>query len=408
MLYQRVDTILKISENVRSLLIELFKTTLDISKAHYSASEVIMNDVIRDLKGYDLDNFRDLISITNQSVSHFVSYFQDYIRAMKEAFNFLRELLKILGVKNVGDVLLRKMDLRSVVKPSEIDAGLLKFQLKTVLEYSLPKLLELSNSVYHKSEKLSDSAKFIESEVIQNFKTSFENMNNQGVNFTKQLYSNSEIIFNEKDSSKCVNLLIQIIESAIDIAMGLWQTTKFTPIFTKDWIEYNIYEITQTAEKFSEIKRDIDILIKCREKIYEHTVNCFMLILKSLWNDNKIVGEKVGKIMQMLLQDRNQDVNLSELIPPKIPVEDLSFALTLARGEFDLSTRASKRLMENIESLRLAGEWLKSPVLYQLYKTIIKRVKGKEKYDEKILGILIELQKLTTKAESKKEVATTL
>ncbi|MGQ9720055.1 MAG: hypothetical protein ACUVXA_01895 [Candidatus Jordarchaeum sp.] len=360
-----------------------------------------MNDAIKDLKGYDLDNFRSLISITNQSVSNFVSFFLDYIKIMKEAFDFLQELLKILGVKNVGEVLLRKVDLRTIVNPSEIDTDLLKFQLKTALEYSLPKLLELSNLVNQKSEKLYNSAKFIESEVIQNFKTSFDNIDRQGINLTKELYSVSEIIFNEKDPSKCVDLLIQTLESAIDLAIGLWQTTKFTPLFTKDWIEYNIHEITQTAEKFSEIKRDINILIKCRAKIYEHTVNCFMIILKALWNNNKIISKKVGKIMQLLLQDRGQDVNVSELIPPKIPVEDLSFALTLARGEFDLSKRASKRLMENIESLRLAGEWLKSPVLYQLYETIIKRVKVKEKYDEKILGILIELQNLTTKEESK-------
>lgn len=389
--------------DIRSLLIELFRTTLDISIAHYSASEGIMKDAIKDLKGYNLDNFRTLISITNQTVSNFVSFFENYINGVKEAFDFLCELLKILGVKNVEDVLLRKVDLRSIVKPSEIDIGLLKFQLKTALEYSLPKVLELSNSVYCKSEKLSDLAKSIESEVIQNFKTSFENLNNQGMSFVKELYSTSEMIFKEEDLSKCVNLLIQALEKAIDLALRVWQTTKFTPLFTKDRVEYNIYEITETAERFSEIKRDIDILIKCREKIYEHEKNCFMIILKALWGSDEIISEKVGKIMQMLLQERNQAVNVSELVPPKIPVEDLSFALALARGELDLSKRAAKRVTEKIESLHLAGEWLQSPVLQLLHKSILKRLEVKEKLDEKILEILLELQELAEKGESKKK-----
>lgn len=392
---------MELYSDIRSLLIELFKTTLDISIAHYSASEGIMKDSIKELKGYNLDNFRTLISITNQSVSNFVSFFENYINGIREAFGFLCELLKIVGVKNVEDVLLRKVDLRSIVKPPGIDTSLLKFQLKAALEYSLTKVLEISNSIQYKSKKLSDSAKSIDSEVIQNFKTAVENLNNQRIMFVKELYLTSEMIFKEEDPSKCVNLLIQILEKTIDFVLNVRQTTKFTPLFTKDWIEYNIYEITETAKRFYQIKKDIDILIKYREKTYEHTKNCFMIILKALWGSDEMIGEKVGKIMQMLLQERNQAVNVSELIPQKIPVEDLSFALVLARVELDLSKSAGKMVTEKIESLRLAGEWLQSSVLQLLYKNILKRFELKEKFDEKILEILLQLQKLTEK-ESKK------
>lgn len=310
-----MGTISKLSNDIQSLLIELFKTTLNIAHAH--ASEDVLGEAIKNLKGYSLRDFGSLISNTNQSVSTFVSFFEDYIKAIKESFDFLSELLKILGVKNIGGVFLRKVDLRSTVKPSEIDIDLLKFQLKTALEYLFPKVLELASSVFEKSKKLPDSAKSIESEVIENFKNSFENTNKQGLDFTRALYSTSELIFKEEDPSRCVNLLIQIIESAIDLAQKLWQSTKFTPLFTKDWIKYDMNEITETAEKFSEIKMKIDILTKCREKTYEHEMNVFMIILRALWGSEEIVIEKVGRIMQTLLQERNQAVDAGELLPPK-------------------------------------------------------------------------------------------
>lgn len=96
-----------------------------------------------------------------------------------------------MGVRKVEDVISRKVELVSVVNPSEIDVNLLKFQLKTSLEFLLPKVLEVSNSLYNESENISESAKVIQSEVIQNFKSIIEKLNNQGTNFVKELYSTS-------------------------------------------------------------------------------------------------------------------------------------------------------------------------------------------------------------------------
>ncbi|MHA1261321.1 MAG: hypothetical protein ACTSSA_04375, partial [Candidatus Freyarchaeota archaeon] len=60
-----------------------------------------------------------------------------------------------------------------------------------------------------------------------------------------------------------------------------------------------------------------------------------------------------------------------------------------------------KRVLEKVEALHLAAEWLRSPILQRLYETTIKRLEVKEKYEEKLLEILLELQKLTEKRESK-------
>ena len=396
--YQRVDTILKLSKNVRPLLVELFKTMLDMGEALINVSEGVLMGINNDWKGYKFGTFKTLISITNLSVSTFVSFYEEYIKGMKYGFDFICELLKILGVKNFGDVFRRKVDLRSIVKLAGIDVDLLKFQLKTVLEYLSPKLEELGILIYRKAKKLSNSAKFIESKVIKDFKISIENLSSHWVNFLKKLYSTAELIFKEKDTTKCVNLLIQIIESGIDHATRVWRTTKLTPLFTRDWIDYNIYEITKSAEKFSEIKRDIEILTKCREKTFEHGKNSFLIILKTLWDSEEKMREKLEKIIRMFIPEEDRAEGVEELIPQKFSIEYLSFALALARSEFDLSKRAENRLRKNIESLRLAGEWLKSPIIYRLYETTIKRLEVKEKYDRKLIELLIELQELTTKA----------
>lgn len=159
----------------------------------------------------------------------------------------------------------------------------------------------------------------------------------------------------------------------------MWQTFKATPLFTKDLIEYTISELTGAAERFSQIKRDINIVAKCREKVHEYTINCFMMLLKALWGNEKIANEKVLKVMQMFFERENHTVNLSELVPPKIPFKDLAFALALSRKEFDLSKTATKRVLERLESLRLAAEWLQSPVLQLLYENILKRLELKTK-----------------------------
>ncbi|MEM3585736.1 MAG: hypothetical protein QXO71_00300 [Candidatus Jordarchaeaceae archaeon] len=144
------------------------------------------------MEGYSFDSFRALISMTNQSVSTFVSFFENFLNGMIAAYDFLCELFKIVRVRDIEAVILRKVDLMSIVNPSEIDAGLLKFQLKTALKFSLPKVLEISNFLYSASGNLSDSAKVIQSKVVQNFKTISENLNTQATNLVKELYSISE------------------------------------------------------------------------------------------------------------------------------------------------------------------------------------------------------------------------
>ncbi|MBS7250628.1 MAG: hypothetical protein KIH08_08560 [Candidatus Freyarchaeota archaeon] len=385
-----VANISQLYDDVRSLLVALFRIAWDIGRLHYGLGR----EAVKDLEEYTFDSFRALISMTNQSVSTFVSFFENFLKGMIAAYDFLCELFKIVRVRDIEAVILRKVDLMSIVNPSEIDAGLLKFQLKTALEFSLPKVLEISNSLYNTFGNLSDSAKFIQSPVIQNFKTISENLNTQATNLVKELYSTSEKLFREEDRSKCVNLLIEILQKAIDFAHTVWLALKDTPLFTKDLVEYTIDEINQIAERFSQIKRDINIIVKCREKIYEHAINCFMVILKALWSSEKIADEKVFKIMQMFFQTENHHVDVSELIPLKIPFKDLAFAVALSRKEFDLSKTATKRVMEVIESLHLAAEWLQSPVLQLLYESIRKRLELKEKLDEKMLKILLKLQEI--------------
>ncbi|MFB0563656.1 MAG: hypothetical protein ACETWM_20850 [Candidatus Lokiarchaeia archaeon] len=393
--YQKVDTILKLSKNVRPLLIELFKTMLEMGEALINVSEGVLMGINNNWKEYKFGTFKTLISITNLSVSTFVSFYEEYIKGMEYGFDFICELLQILGVENFGDVFRRKVDLGSIVKPAGIDINLLKFQLKTVLEYSFPKLEELGILIYRKAKKLPNSAKFIESKVINDFKISIENLSSHWINFLKKLHSTTELIFKEKDTTKCVNLLIQIIERGIDHAIRVWRTTKLTPLFTRDWIDYNIYEITKSAEKFSEIKRELEILTKCREKTFEHGKNSYLIILKTLWDSEEKMREKLEKIIRMFIPEEDRAEGVEELVPQKFSIEDLSFALALARSEFDLSKRAENRLRKNIESLRLAGEWLKSSIIYRLYETTIKRLEVKEKYDRKVLELLIELQELT-------------
>ncbi|MHA1580096.1 MAG: hypothetical protein ACTSUQ_10780 [Candidatus Freyarchaeota archaeon] len=103
----------------------------------------------------------------------------------------------------------------------------------------------------------------------------------------------------------------------------------------------------------------------------------------------------------MFLPEGERAEGVKELVPKKISLEDLSFALALARSEFDLAKRAAKRVLEKVEALRIAAEWLRSPILQLLYETTIKRLEVKEKYDEKLLEILLELQKLTEKGIKK-------
>jgi DNA integrity scanning protein DisA with diadenylate cyclase activity len=117
----------ELNDDVRFLLIALFRIASDIGSVHYS----IGREAVKDLEEYTFDNFRALISMTNQSVSTFVSFFENCLNGIIAAFDFLRELFKIVGVRKVEDVILRKVDLLSVVNPSEIDVNLLKFQLKT-------------------------------------------------------------------------------------------------------------------------------------------------------------------------------------------------------------------------------------------------------------------------------------
>ncbi|MHA1210549.1 MAG: hypothetical protein ACTSRF_15180 [Candidatus Freyarchaeota archaeon] len=324
-------------------MVEFFKIMLDMGNALYEASEGVLMGVIKDWKEYRYGVFTELVSVTNFSVSTFVSFFEVYIKGMREGFELLCELMKIVGVENFRDVFRGRVDLKSAIR------------------------------VYQKSRELSDSAKFIESEVVENFKTSVENLSGKWVNLIRKMYSNFELIFKEEDPSKCVNLMVQIIESGVSFALGVWQTIKLTPLYERDWMNYSIEEIIESAEKFSEIKRDIDILAKCREKTFEHGVNCFIVILNTLWGSGKIARRKVEKIIRMFLPEEERAEGVKEL----------------------------KRVLEKVEALHLAAEWLRSPILQRLYETTIKRLEVKEKYEEKLLEILLELQKLTEKRESK-------
>jgi len=93
-----LDNILKLTDRIQYLLVEFFKIMLDMGNALYEASEGVLMGVIKEWKEYRYGVFTELVSVTNLSVSTFVSFFEVYIKGMREGFEFLCELMKIVGV----------------------------------------------------------------------------------------------------------------------------------------------------------------------------------------------------------------------------------------------------------------------------------------------------------------------
>lgn len=146
----------------------------------------------------------------------------------------------------------------------------------------------------------------------------------------------------------------------------------------------NIHEF---SEIIKQLKQDLVILVNCRAKEAEFIVDSFIQILTMLW-------ESAEKARQKFQSFAKSEISIAELIPPSFSIEDLEFGLVQAHNQVLLVDRTHRRVEENVEAMRIAAEYLNSPVLMEQYEIIVKEIEIINKYWPKYIQNLIELQQL--------------
>ncbi|MGQ9720316.1 MAG: hypothetical protein ACUVXA_03230 [Candidatus Jordarchaeum sp.] len=152
------------------------------------------------------------------------------------------------------------------------------------------------------------------------------------------------------------------------------------------WENFYLEDLWELSDLFSGIKEKLIETFRFRTKSYEYISKCYLRVLTSIWENQDFA---ITKLSELLYSEKNLDA----ILPSKIPYEGLQFGLMQARSDLEASIQAYERFKENLEVFKVLDAVLKNSNMKIFHEGISVRLKIQEKYWQKILENIIELQK---------------
>lgn len=375
-------------DNLRNLLKKYFRLIADYSKDIYSVDDGFSKQTEKEFKEYKSYQFVEVIQWSTISLSRFVSYVDEYLKANTLWFDFFHSLTNSLGIDKYHDILDKEIRL-DTIKLENIDLDFVRYNVGSNVAFVFPKIKELFFTLLSELKDLPSILKIIRSEIADQFVTDLEETLKRWLTCHDEL----QFLFEEalQDSSpECVNKLMSIFENLIGFAENFLKITSYFNPFDKNWKEYDFKDFLKILDRFNEIQKDLKLLLDVRREAYEHSAKFNEQIPTALWGDRE-TGLKMFESFVRF------EIPTDNLIPKEFRVQDLAFILIQARTELNIVDQAMKLEKEKIYVLQLATELLKSKTFQILYDGIIKRLEIANKYTDLLYQNLDELQKETQK-----------
>lgn len=300
---------------------------------------------------------------------------------------FFSNLAFALGINKYSEILSQKKELKEVIQPDRIELDFLKFQLRTTEELIFPQLERITEKTIENFDHLRKMPGILKSDILGTFIKDVEKQKIDWNKIQNKIRLCFSVVEKERDISTCVNQISEVINDFIVFGAKLRKLTSHLTYFIGDKLEFSMENINEISETIKQLKQDLMILVNCRAKEAEFIARSFIQILTMLWESTEKARQKFQSFIK-------SEISLEDLIPPSFSLEDLKFGLIQARNEILLADRAHKRVKENVEAMKIASQYLNSPVLEDQYIIIVKEIGIINKYWQKYTQNIIELQQI--------------
>ncbi|MFB0559881.1 MAG: hypothetical protein ACETWM_01430 [Candidatus Lokiarchaeia archaeon] len=377
----------EINEKGNRLLKSICKIVSEIFFSIHSVNKDVASKLGQSFEKYEFGYLIETFQNSAEIVSTLVLFFENYIDGIVKGLEFFSNLVFALGIKEYSKILSEKNKLEEFIQPDRIDLGFLKFQLRTTEELIFPQLEIITAKTLEKFDHLREMPGILKSDILDTFIEEIEKQKSDWNKIQNKIRLCFSIVEKEKDISTCVNQISEVIYDFVIFGANLRNLVRHLTYIMGDKLELSMENISKIAEIIKQLKQDLIILVNCRAKEAEFIAGSFIQILTMLWGS----VEKARQKFQSFIKSQ---ISLDDLIPPSFSYEDLKFGLVQARNQILLVDTAHKRVVENVEAMRVAAEYLNSPVLGEQYEIIVKEIEIVNKYWPGYTQNLIELQHL--------------
>ena len=374
-------------EEIINRLKSVYNMVSEIILFVYSVDKDFASRSGKSFEKYEYGYVIKTIKKSAEAVSTLVSFLNNYIEGIVKGLKFFSNLVFALGIKRYYEIFSQKNKLEEFIHFADIDLDFLKFQVRTTGEFIFPELERITVKVYNKFWQLREVSDFFCSDIIDRFIEVVEKQKSHWDKIRKEISLHFSIVEKEKDISTCVHQVKKIINKFIKFGVKFRELADYLNLNLGGRLEFSTKNIKKISEIIKQLNHDISIIVYCRMKATEYFANSFTQILTMLWGSEENARQKFQSFIR-------SEISLEDLIPQNFSLEDLEFGLVQARNDFLLADRAFKRVEENVEAMRLAAEYLNSPVLWERYEIIVKEIEIINKYWLKYTQNLIELQHL--------------
>jgi len=370
-------------ENLRKLLLIFFKHIVG-----YFETLDSFNDELSLLGLNRMEHLYFVGSVTGRlskefgkhhyKIDYVFNFLRWYVQGVLKWYELLSNLIRALGCIDWFSVYREEIKIEDVVDPESVDPALLALNVRSAVEFTLPELKNALLNVAREAKSIPRWVAFFLSEKVLEFiRLSGE--------IAESWLKIQEDILNRLEDTRLdpAERIVDIIKIMVTFKEELKRVDDIFALEERILKSASLEDLCNLSDIFKRAQSIVGEVFHIRRKSFECVSNAYLLILSALY------GSKAAKILSELVEFQKKP---ADIVPEKVPVEDLYFALVLARMEMEVCLQKNKLLKEKMKAINAARTLFKGlePVL--VYRSVEKRVELHKTFCNRISETLIELQ----------------
>ena len=376
----RVD---KKVENLRKLLLTFFKHIVGYFETLDSFNdELSLFGLNRMERLYFTGSITGRLSVEfgkhHSKIDYVFNFLRWYVQGVLKWYELLSSLIRALGCADWFSVYREEIKIEEVVDFESVDLTLLALNVRSAVELTLPELKNALLNVARESKSMPEwLAFFLSEKALEFIRLSGE--------MAESWLKIQEDILNRLEDTRLdlAERIVDIIKIMVTFKEELMRVEDIFALEERILKDASLEDLWNLSDIFKRAQSIVGELFRIKRKSFECVSNAYLLILSAL------CGSEAAKILSELVEFQKKP---ADIVPEKVPVEDLYFALVLARIEIEACLQENKLLKEKLKAINVSRILFKGlePVL--VYGSVEKRVRLHKTFCNRVSETLFELQ----------------
>jgi len=325
----------------------------------------------------DLSSFYLRVSTLFRELAEFV---EAYIKAVSKFLALFYELVLIAGVTDIREALFG--DVRS-----EVDEEFLNYHVRSTIDLFLSPLDEYFSETVKKLKVLVRAQRLLKSDTIRRFK---EEAYFQAAEWARIRRILLNVYIKALSNELRMEDFMKVLQELRSLAGGAF--IRLSAISKLDAERYLMMGPELVVEEIKGFADKMAILFENEEKIYFALLDILNYVMAALWGD---------ELRETFVKAVMGEVGVDSLVPEDIKIDDLLFAVNMARLELEQIRETLSESEELLPSFSTIVELLESEELKKTHDYYVRVMRLIEEYWPKIYDALLSLQGKTVKIVKK-------